>query len=203
MNNIILICTILIFNVALASEESIFTTLKNWYQDGEKTSIESVKRMYVGRCYDKLQKNVPKNSIIVTQSNNTNFDHGPAFNYENKETQINKFIEFGAINGKNNYFDNIKPQKVDKLLTPIVWNKIEPTKIVDGDITTKPIHFAYRNKIIIDDDSIISVRDYNNYKVLVYKAKKNQNPLIRGNKVDIEVKENEIYMACYYFKTIS
>ncbi len=55
-------------------------------------------------------------------------------------------------------------------------------------------------KTIIKDIAI-SVNNYDNYKMLAYKAKENKSLHIK-NKVTVDIKENEIYMACYYFKTI-
>ncbi len=192
MSKKILICALFIFNTVLANEESIFTTLKNWYQDGEKISFDSIEGVHAGRCYDKLYQNIPKNSVIVAQVSMGIFDHGPAFDNEEKKFQVNRLIEFGFKDKESNHLDNIKPGQIKLILTPKLWKNVEPVKIIDGDITT----------VEIASDSIISVRDYNNYKILIYKARKNQKLLIRENKVTIDVKENETYMVCYYFKTI-
>lgn len=159
-----------------------YSTIKQWFEDGQNVRFEDVEGFYAGRCYYETTRIKPSYALLgVYKRLQNSYDHGPAFPdyYEKKVMALHR--TYYANVGES--FDENSIDEAKASLNRF-WNSVTPLNYYEGTISSAHTDSKYK--------PISVVRRYENYYV---------SALIIGKSHE-DFQKGQIIFVCYYFKKL-
>ena len=89
-------------------EDTMYSTIKTWFDEGEDVTFEEIKGFYTGRCYILAGPDTPQNAVLGAYSKKSSDDHGPAFPQGYDE----KIISGSWFNAPADYSDHMDGSEI-------------------------------------------------------------------------------------------
>jgi len=168
------------FDAVVNTTSDKFQQLVDLAHQGQSVSFSDVKGAYTGRCYDMVNRNVPKNSALLIAQYTTN--DGPLFPTEEV------IIEGGYVSGPADQLDSKSKEEITSMLMSLKGqysSVIEnPLSVVMNDTETTSHSLTYFKS--------------QNYIVGLMTANQDQTIYVRHDG-QITVKKGDVWAVCYYF----
>lgn len=163
-------------------ERDHYSTIKQWFEDGQNVRFEDVEGFYAGRCYFETTRIKPSYALLgVYKRLQNSYDHGPAFPdyYEKKVIALHRTY---YKNQGESFDENSIDEAKDHLNR--FWNKLTPLNYYEGTVSSTQTNSELK--------PISAVRRYENYYVSAWIIGKSHEDYHKG----------EITSVCYYFKKL-
>ncbi len=169
------------FDATVGTSSDKFQQILELAKQGKNVSFNEVEGVYTGRCYDMVNRNLPRSSALAILQIDTNPSDGPLFPKD-------KLVIEGGYVGSADIADSKTKETITSELLAI---KSQYTSVVESPLS-----------VVMNDTSLTShqmtyVKNQNYILGLIY-ANQDQEINVRGDG-KITVKKGDIWAACYYF----
>lgn len=167
------------FDAIVNTTSDKFQQLVDLAHQGQSGSFSAVEGVYTGRCYDMVNRNLPRNSVLLITQFTTN--EGPLFPAE-------KVVIEGGYSGAVDVADSKTKETLtaDTIVLKSHYSGVveSPLSVVMSDGATTSHNMTYfKNQ---------------NYILGLTSANQDQEINVRGDG-KITVKKGDVWAACYYF----